>query len=151
MNMACPSLWNHAILQSLQLFRDVVPIDNNNANEPNDLNSEHITQAPRVQVEDDDPSADTEEDTNNPRRALDKESLMREAISLTHLCTHLPKNPYCTACMRSKVNQRQRRPGPKKHYIEATKFGDSVTGDHLISSGKDGYGVDGEAVGWVSR
>ena len=77
---------------------------------------------------------------------------MREAISLTHLCTHLPKNPYCTACTRSKINQRQeRRRGPKKHYIEATKFGDSVTGDHLISSGKDGDGVDGEAVGFLVR
>jgi len=77
-----------------------------------------------------------EENNQDLRRRGDKEFLIEDAKSLTHLCTHLPKNPYCTSCMRSKINQKQkRRRRGKKHTVEATKFGDSVTGDHLISNG----------------
>ena len=54
--------------------------------------------------------------------------------------------------MRSKVNQkRKRRRRGKKHTIEACKFGDSVTGDHLISNGVLSNGIDGEAVGFLLR
>ena len=74
-----------------------------------------------------------EENGRDLRQRGDKEFLAEDARSLTHLCTHLPKNPYCTSCMRSKVNQkRKRRRRDKKHTIEARKFGDSVTGDRLI-------------------
>ena len=81
-----------------------------------------------------------EENARDLRKRGDKAFLTEDAESLTHLCTHLPKNPYCTSCMRSKVNQKQkgRRRG-KKHAVEACKFGDSVTGDH------------GEAVGFLLR
>ena len=92
------------------------------------------------------------EEEQNLRRRGDKAFLTEEAKSLTHLCTHLPKNPYCTSCMRAKVNQKQkRRRGHKKHTIDAKKFGDSVTGDHLISSGVESNGIDGEAVGFLLR
>ena len=61
-----------------------------------------------------------EENARDLRRRGDKEFLTEDAKSLTHLCTNLPKNPYCTSCMRSKVNHKQecRRRG-KKHRIEA--------------------------------
>ena len=66
-----------------------------------------------------------EENNQDLRRRGDKEFLIEDANSLTHLCTHLPKNPYCTSCMRSKVDQKQkRRRRGKKHTVEATKFGD---------------------------
>ena len=66
-----------------------------------------------------------EENNQDLRRRGDKEFLIEDANSLTHLCTHLPKNPYCTSCMRSKVNQKhKRRRRGKKHTVEATKFGD---------------------------
>ena len=69
---------------------------------------------------------------------------MEEAKSLTHLCAHIPKNPYCTSCMRAKVYQKQkRRRGHKKRTIDAKKFGDSVIGDHLISNGVQSNGIDG--------
>ena len=52
--------------------------------------------------------------------------------------------------MRAKVNQKQqRRRRGKKHTIEARRFGDSVTGDHLISSGVTSNGIGGEAVGFL--
>ena len=93
-----------------------------------------------------------EENMQDLRRRSDKEFLTEDAKSLTHLCTHLPKNPHCTSCMRSKVNQGQkRRRRSKKHIVEACKFGDSVTGDHLISNGILSNGIDGEAVGFLLR
>ena len=31
--------------------------------------------------------------------------LKAEAVSVTHLMTHTPKSPYCSACLRSKVQR----------------------------------------------
>ena len=54
--------------------------------------------------------------------------------------------------MRSKANQKpKRRRRGKQHTIEACKFGDSVTGDHLTSKGVLSNGIDGEAVGFLLR
>ena len=93
-----------------------------------------------------------EENASDLRKRGDKEFLTEDAKSLTHLCTHLPKNPYCTSCMRSKVNQKhKRRRRCKKHTIEACKSGDCATGDHLISNGVLSNGIDGEAVGFLLR
>ena len=49
------------------------------------------------------------EEEQDLRRRCDKVFLMEGAKSLAHLCTHLPKNPYCTSCMRAKVYQKQKR------------------------------------------
>ena len=46
----------------------------------------------------------------------------------------------------SKAKRRRR---DKKHTVEACKFSDSVTGDHLISNGFLSNGIDGEAVGFL--
>ena len=93
-----------------------------------------------------------EENDNDLCRRGDKEFLTEGAKSLTHLCTHLPKSPYCIWCMRAKVDQKQkRRRRGEKHTIEARRFGDSVTGDHLISNGVSSIGIDGEAVGFLLR
>ena len=63
-------------------------------------------------------SEDDAEEEHTLRKRGDKDFLMNEAKSLTRLCTHLPKNPYCTSCMRSQGNQQQkRRRGHKKHHI----------------------------------
>ena len=93
-----------------------------------------------------------DENSHDLRRRGDKDFLIEGAKSLTHLGTHLPKNPYCTSCMRSKVDQKQkRRRRGKKHTVAATKFGDSVTGDHLISNGVLSNGIDSETVGFLLR
>ena len=109
------------------------------------------TDSPPEPIEYDYSEVDEENDRDLRRRG-DKEFLIEDAKSLTHLCTHLPKNPYCTSCMRSKINQKQkRRRRGKKHTVEATKFGDSVTGDHLISNGVLSNGIDSETVGFLLR
>ena len=93
-----------------------------------------------------------EDNARDLRKRGDKEFLTEDAKSLTHLSTHLPKNPYCTSCMRSKASHKQkRRRRGKKHTIEASKFGDSVTGDHLTSNGVLSNGIDGGTVGFLLR
>ena len=110
--------------------------------------SRRIDQPPEP-IETDFSEVDTEEEQDLRRRG-DKAFLTEDAKSLAHLCTHLPKNPYCTSCMRARVSQGQkRRRSHKKHTIDAQKFGDSVTGDHLISNGVQSNGIDGEAVGFL--
>ena len=64
------------------------------------------TDSPPEPVEYDYSEIDEENDRDLRRRG-DKEFLIEDAKSLTHLCTHLPKNPYCTSCMRSKINQKK--------------------------------------------
>ena len=93
-----------------------------------------------------------EENARDLRRRGGKEVLTEDAKPLTHLCTHLPTNPHCTSCMRSKVNQKPKRcRRGKKHTIDACRFGDSVTGDILISNGVSSNGIDGEAAGFLLR
>ncbi len=58
-----------------------------------------------------------------------------EAMSTYHMLTHTPKNPYCTACQRAKM---QRKPHRKKKQpiaerMEAEEFGDVITGDHIVT------------------
>jgi hypothetical protein len=53
---------------------------------------------PPEPIETDYSEVDAEEDQDLRRRG-DKAFLTKEAMSLTHLCTHLPKNPYCTSCL----------------------------------------------------
>ena len=64
------------------------------------------------------------EEEQDLRRRGDKAFLTEGAkYYVTHLCAHLPKNPYCTSRMRARVNQKQkRRRGHKKHTIDAQKF-----------------------------
>ena len=44
--------------------------------------------------------------------------LKAEAVSVTHLMTHTPKNPYCAACQRSKV---QRKPCRRKKWFKGLR------------------------------
>ena len=70
--------------------------------------SRRIDQPPEP-IETDYSEVGTEEEQDLRRRG-DKAFLSEDAKPLTHLCTHLPKNPYCTSCMRAKVNQKQKTP-----------------------------------------
>ena len=109
------------------------------------------TDSPPEPIEYDYPEGE-DENSQDLRRRGDKEFLIEDAKPLTHLCTPFPKNPYCTSCMRSKVNKEpKRRRRGKKHTVEATKFGDSVTGDHSISNGVLSNGIDSETVGFLLR
>ena len=73
--------------------------------------------------------------------------LKAEAISVSHLMTHFPKNPHCTACQRAKMTtapaRKTYRPEP-----DPQVFGENVTADHVIIIESD-EGVDGERAALV--
>ncbi len=73
------------------------------------------------------------------------------ALSREHLLTHLPKNPWCHACQRSKVNAKRARRKANKaaRLAEIRVFGDLVTADHLVSKNDVSAGIDDESFGMV--
>ena len=73
-----------------------------------------------------------------------------DAKSLRHLLTHLPKNPHCDACMRAKmVKKHARRRHAPTGPDSPTTFGDSITADHLFSTGEQSMGTAGEQYAMV--
>ena len=72
--------------------------------------------------------------------------LRREALSINHLMTHVPKNPYCEAC---RVAKRQFRPhlrggAQRVRRDPPERFGDEVTADHIIVRAAHSQGIHGE-------
>ena len=60
------------------------------------------------------------------------EALKKEAKSLHHLMTHVPKNPYCSVCNQAKM---YKAPGYRTdglRSISASCFGDHITADHVV-------------------
>eukprot|EP00971_Amphidinium_carterae_P233962 4642635-Amphidinium_carterae.1 len=71
--------------------------------------------------------------------------LQKEAQSITHQLTHLPKNPFCHTCARGKAtNKRSPHTSGSELYKKAKHFGDVVTVDHAIAMSPADYGVNGE-------
>ena len=76
----------------------------------------------------------SDEDLEEPLTRIER--LKLEARSLDHLLTHVPKNPYCPACQRAKMQaapclsraNRQSDSEPPKR-----EFGSQVTADHFIA------------------
>ena len=68
-----------------------------------------------------------------------------DAITLRHLMTHLPKNPYCPHCQRAKMENVRlyRKRGAGGH--GADNFGDLVTADTMVLKGLRDRGINGEA------
>ena len=72
-----------------------------------------------------------------------RERLRREAKSLLHLRDHKPKNPYCDACQQSKMFRRPH--GRLKHHGPLpTKFGESLSADHLVSHSEKSQSLLGD-------
>jgi hypothetical protein len=77
----------------------------------------------------------------------DRARLMKEARSVEHLCTHIPKNPFCPSCQKAKAQRRHAR--DKKKSPEAVllgpppkEFADEVTCDHLTTLAEEDIGID---------
>ncbi|CAE7040332.1 JNK [Symbiodinium sp. CCMP2592] len=70
--------------------------------------------------------------------------LREEAKSIRHLMTHLPKNPYCDACQRAKMENVKsfRQDSPRDKGFE--KFGEHVTIDTMVLHGLGNRGNNGE-------
>ena len=80
----------------------------------------------------------------------DVRDLKAEALSISHLMTHNPKNPHCSSCQRAKM---QAKPAPRrknKHPEDApTVFGEQVTADHLIAQDIGDESILGDKVALV--
>ena len=80
-----------------------------------------------------------------PTRKAKVGTLKAEAKTLSHLCTHRYRNPYCEACIRAKMKHYRTVRGAFKR--ELTSWGDLVTFDFLDMRGAAdmGLGNDNEA------
>ena len=99
-------------------------------------------------------SSDEDDVDSDPRR-----DLRAEATSIRHLLIRRPKNRYCKACIRCKMQRSPCRRGASSHYgSRPAKFGDICTCDHVIAYDELSRGIHGEeealvimdlATGWV--
>ena len=72
------------------------------------------------------------EGSSDPKVAKGIEALKKEAKSLHHLMTHVPKNPYCSVCNQAKM---YKAPGYRTdglRSVSASCFGDHITADHVV-------------------
>ena len=76
---------------------------------------------------------------------LDK---MAEALTVKHLMTHVPKNPWCPSCQRAKP---QRKPCKRNAHVGPVPavFGEQVTADHIITWMMRPGGMKTNAMLWL--
>ena len=67
-----------------------------------------------------------------------------EAVSITHLMTHYPKNPWCPDCMKSKCPRKHCRRMLERDLPEIKQFADLLTMDHIVAHSKRSMGVTGD-------
>ena len=88
-----------------------------------------------------------------------RRDLKSEALSIAHLMTHKPKNRWCMACQKAKMQHRHRRSKGGVLDADIKKFGDSITADHLIAQNDLSRGITGDrdalvikdrAAGWIA-
>jgi hypothetical protein len=78
---------------------------------------------------------------------------MKEARSVEHLCTHIPKNPFCPACQQAKAQRRPARDNKKIVQLgpPPSGNGDQITCDHLTTLAEEDMGIDKSRVGLVCK
>ena len=88
-----------------------------------------------------------------------RRDLKSEALSIAHLMTHKPKNRWCMACQKAKMQHRHRRSKGGMLDADVKKFGDSITADYLIAQNELSRGITGDrdaliikdrAIGWIA-
>ena len=80
------------------------------------------------------------------------ELLREEAKSLDHLVTHIPKNPFCPACQRAKMQTKgnySRKGNPAAEQCER-KFR-HLTADHFVAKDELDQSIDGDKAGLVIK
>ena len=78
-------------------------------------------------------------------------ALKAEALSLRHLMSHTPKNPFCETCQRAKMTKSVSRKSDGSTLVEAENFGDHITADHLITRDEREESIDGDRVALVIK
>jgi hypothetical protein len=83
-------------------------------------------------------------------------ALREEARALRHMMTHTPKNPFCETCQCAKMYKPTKRSKGEFLTVESIsnpiyKFGDHITGDHLVTRGVNEQSTDGDKVAMVMK
>ena len=92
--------------------------------------------------------SDAEESEEEEIKGRGEAELRREALTARHLLTHLPKNPFCSACQRAKAQRRGARRVKVRNLRKAPeKFGDETTADHWIAKNEVSRGYGGRERG----
>ena len=73
--------------------------------------------------------------------------LTREAQSIAHLMTRIPKKEFCDVCRKAKMIKYPSRARGGSRQIKAESFGDHVTGDFLITAKGEEAGDEDEGIG----
>ena len=86
-------------------------------------------------------------------KAIDRgeAALREEARSLRHMMTHTPKNPFCETCKCAKMYKPTKRSKGESLTVESNKFGDHITGDHLVTRDANEQSIDGDRVAMVMK
>ena len=77
--------------------------------------------------------------------------MREEARTLRHMMTHTPKNPYCETCKCAKMYKPTKRSKGESLTVESNKFGDHITGDHLVTRDSNEQSIDGDRVAMVMK
>ncbi len=75
--------------------------------------------------------------------------LKKEAESYEHQLSHLPKNPYCIACIMGKMKEKYSR--RKTFKRELTEWGETITCDHVYSGSETALGFEGETETFIIK
>ena len=78
-------------------------------------------------------------------------ALREEARTLRHMMTHTPKNPFCETCKCAKMYKPTKRSKGESLTVESNKFGDHITGDHLVTRDANEQSIDGDRVAMVMK
>ena len=78
-------------------------------------------------------------------------ALREEAGTLRHMITHTPKNPYCKTCRCAKMYKPTKRSRGESLTVESNKFGNHMTGDHLVARDVNEQSIDGDRVAMVMK
>ena len=86
-------------------------------------------------------------------KALDRgeAALREEARTLRPMMTHTPKNPYCETCKCAKMYKPTKRSKGESLTVESNKFGDHITGGHLVTRDSNEQSIDGDRVAAVMK
>ena len=68
-----------------------------------------------------------------------------------HMMTHTPKNPFCETCKCAKMYKPTKRHKGESLTDASTKFGDHITGDHLVTRDVNEESTDGDRVAMVMK
>ena len=78
------------------------------------------------------------------KRDREPRDLKAEAVSLEHLLTHTPRNPYCDACRIAKATRRPARRLYRDPDTKPKKFADLINGDYIVAQSEEAMGLTGE-------